>query len=203
MVISAWKYFGNFGAICRIAFVASFTGTVKNMRHCSWLMPQEQNWFGKGLNPAPESPGTCPSNGAIPCPTVKLVNGSLITLVGSFHGSNVQGILPEYWNFTSVRTFSPRPEIVATTLQPEVRYYTTPSPGQTNVVLGVVGFVGDTTFSVGRGFYTNPFPVTIATNTPGATIRYTTNGSEPSATNGAVYSGPITVSGTTVSETAL
>ena len=46
--------------------------------------------------------------------------------------------------------------------------------------------VGDTKFSHDRGFYENPFEVTIATATPGATIVYTTDGSEPSPSNGMI-----------------
>ena len=46
--------------------------------------------------------------------------------------------------------------------------------------------VGDTKFSHDRGFYEDPLEVTIATATPGATIVYTTDGSEPSASNGIV-----------------
>ena len=45
---------------------------------------------------------------------------------------------------------------------------------------------------------TQPLSLTIATTTPGATIRYTTDGSVPTETHGTVYSGPVlpTASGT-------
>lgn len=59
------------------------------------------------------------------------------------------------------------------------------------------GFVADTTFDVDRGFFTDPFSLTISSATPDAQIRYTTDGSEPSATTGTVYTGPITISSTT------
>ena len=72
----------------------------------------------------------------------------------------------------------------------------TPTPGAKNDV-GVTGMVGDTTFSVDRGFYDAPFQLIISTNTPGAQIRYTTNGSPPTATTGTVYTGPITIDRTT------
>ena len=51
---------------------------------------------------------------------------------------------------------------------------------------GRTRWVGDTKFSHDRGFYESPFEVTIATATPGATIVYTTDGSEPSASNGTI-----------------
>jgi hypothetical protein len=38
--------------------------------------------------------------------------------------------------------------------------------------------------------------VTLSTTTAGASIRYTTDGSAPSATVGTMYSGPVTVGGT-------
>ncbi|HWI59416.1 MAG TPA: chitobiase/beta-hexosaminidase C-terminal domain-containing protein, partial [Bacillota bacterium] len=49
-----------------------------------------------------------------------------------------------------------------------------------------------------RGFYDTPFSLAITTATANATIRFTTNGSTPSPTNGTIYTGPLTISGTTV-----
>ncbi|MDB4543757.1 chitobiase/beta-hexosaminidase C-terminal domain-containing protein, partial [Akkermansiaceae bacterium] len=60
------------------------------------------------------------------------------------------------------------------------------------------GFVLDTVFSVDRGFYDDPFQVEITTSTPGATIRWTADGSDPTASRGTVYTGPIDISQTTV-----
>ena len=59
------------------------------------------------------------------------------------------------------------------------------------------GFVSDTTFSVDRGFYSRPIRVEITSETEGATIRWTTDGSDPTATRGNVYNGPIELSQTT------
>ncbi len=50
-------------------------------------------------------------------------------------------------------------------------------------------------FSPAAGTYTSAQPVTISTTTSGATIRYTTDGSTPSETNGTVYSGSVNISG--------
>ncbi|MCH1507256.1 MAG: lamin tail domain-containing protein [Verrucomicrobiales bacterium] len=61
---------------------------------------------------------------------------------------------------------------------------------------GVLGFVADTDFSVSRGFYDAPFALTITSATPGASIRYTTNGDWPSETSGNLYNGPIEVNRT-------
>ena len=60
------------------------------------------------------------------------------------------------------------------------------------------GFVGDTQFSVDRGFYEESFNLEITSSTEGAKIRYTLDGTAPSTTNGILYEGPINVDKTTV-----
>jgi len=76
-------------------------------------------------------------------------------------------------------------------------YFTTPSPGGPNTS-NYFAFVEDTKFSQDRGFYDTNFSLVITSATPGVTIRYTTNCSAPSETNGFVYSGPIPIAGTTI-----
>ncbi|MBN1673701.1 MAG: lamin tail domain-containing protein [Kiritimatiellae bacterium] len=68
-----------------------------------------------------------------------------------------------------------------------------------DVELSTFKRVADTTFSADRGFYDRAFDVTISTATAGATIRYTTDGSLPSATSGTVLGagGRISITGTT------
>lgn len=78
-----------------------------------------------------------------------------------------------------------------------IGYFRVPTPGAANGDAGY-GWVADTKFSVKRGFYTAPFAVEITTNTAGATIRYTLDGSTPTESYGTIYTGPITISGTTV-----
>ena len=75
-------------------------------------------------------------------------------------------------------------------------YFATPTPGaaNTNPVDGVVERV---TASLTPGFYDTTQSVSLSTPTDGATIRYTTDGSTPSAINGFTYSGPISITGTT------
>ncbi|MBN1673980.1 MAG: lamin tail domain-containing protein [Kiritimatiellae bacterium] len=53
-----------------------------------------------------------------------------------------------------------------------------------NVEISTIDRVADTRFSHDRGFYTSDFWVTVSTTTAGATIRYTTNGTPPTATSG-------------------
>lgn len=78
-------------------------------------------------------------------------------------------------------------------------YFSKGTPGAANTN-GVVAFVKDTKFSQDRGFYDTPFDLAILTETIGATIRYTTNGTVPTLSNGFTYTNGvgIRISGTTV-----
>lgn len=76
-------------------------------------------------------------------------------------------------------------------------YFGTPTPGALNNT-NALGFVAETKFSQGRGFFTNTFSLILTTATSGSTIRYTTNGSPPSTTTGVVYSSAIPISRTSV-----
>lgn len=80
-------------------------------------------------------------------------------------------------------------------------YLLAPTPGTPNSDL-YEGVVADAEFSRPRGFYDAPFQVTLGCQTPGATIYYTLDGSEPYSRSrqvpaGSIYSGPILVSRTT------
>ena len=76
----------------------------------------------------------------------------------------------------------------------QIGFMLNPTPNAANDAgSGVQGFVEDTDFSVSRGFFDTTFNLTITSATPGATIRYTTDGEWPSETVGTIYSGPITV----------
>ena len=74
----------------------------------------------------------------------------------------------------------------------EIRYFSTPTPGAANQD-AIQNQVADTVFSRKRGFYNAPFSVSISTDTEGATIRYTLDGSDPTPTHGTIYSVPIPV----------
>jgi hypothetical protein len=83
--------------------------------------------------------------------------------------------------------------------QAALAYLENPTPGAPNdesVIWEDVSAGVD--FSVERGFYDQPFEVALSTTTAGATIRYTTDGSEPAETHGMFYSKPIPIETTTV-----
>jgi hypothetical protein len=81
-------------------------------------------------------------------------------------------------------------------------YLTTPTPGSNNAE-AYLGVVSDTRFSFDRGFYDRSFDVIIATDTPGATITYTVDASNPLDDHnrrggpGKQYTAPIRISTTT------
>jgi hypothetical protein len=78
-------------------------------------------------------------------------------------------------------------------------YMATPTPGQPNdETLCWTGLVAPVRFGQEHGFYQTPFALELSTTTPGATIRYTTDKSEPTETHGTIYAGPIDVARTTV-----
>ena len=64
-----------------------------------------------------------------------------------------------------------------------VGFQQSPSPGAANGD-SFSGFVEDTSFSIDRGFFSEPITVDVSTSTPGATIVYTIDGSEPTLSNG-------------------
>lgn len=74
-----------------------------------------------------------------------------------------------------------------------------PTPGQPNAeALLWAGLVDPVRFDQERGFYHAPLALGLSTLTPDATIRYTTDGSEPTETHGTVYAAPIHIATTTI-----
>lgn len=82
---------------------------------------------------------------------------------------------------------------------PEPGYMTKPTPGSTNPsdIEVFDGFVFDVQVSRERGIYDKPIDVVFSTATGGADIRYTTDGSPPTATHGTLFTGPMTIDRTT------
>ncbi|MEM7234192.1 MAG: LamG-like jellyroll fold domain-containing protein, partial [Planctomycetota bacterium] len=78
----------------------------------------------------------------------------------------------------------------------ELGYFPEPSPGEANGV-PLRGFVADTQFSVDRGFFDDPFEVEVTSETEGAIVRYTLDGTAPTLSHGATYSAPLSLSRTT------
>ena len=65
-------------------------------------------------------------------------------------------------------------------------FFDAPSPGTVNSA-GVDGFVGDTHFNVDRGIKAASFTLLITCDEPTAEVRYTTDGSPPTAISGLIF----------------
>lgn len=89
------------------------------------------------------------------------------------------------------------PELVVSSNSLQAQYFPQPTPGESNVP-GVLDFVRPVEFDQQRGFRTTPFNLAITCPTPGAQIRYTLDGSTPTADTGFAYNGPITIDRTSV-----
>lgn len=77
------------------------------------------------------------------------------------------------------------------------RYFAVPTPGAANGVSTISGVTSEVAFSVERGVFSAPFALHLSCISPGATIRYTTDGSAPTATTGLLYGAPIPINTTT------
>ena len=75
-------------------------------------------------------------------------------------------------------------------------YFDPPTPGSPNGQ-GRRGLTADVDAHPGRGFHETPINVVLSCPTAGAAIFYTTDGTEPTPTNGTEYAGPIRVDRTT------
>ena len=90
---------------------------------------------------------------------------------------SAHGLYPRQFNDVSFGTYGERSPL-------SIGFFKSPSPGSLNNKEAVDGFVKDTTFTVDRGIYTEPFKTIITTETKGATIIYTLDGTIPSERNG-------------------
>lgn len=74
----------------------------------------------------------------------------------------------------------------------------TATPGLRNSRPADAGDVAPLVFSHPHGFYESAFSLKLSTETAGASIRYTLDGSTPTATRGHLYSGPVRIAKTSI-----
>lgn len=78
----------------------------------------------------------------------------------------------------------------------DLRFFPQSTPGAANAA-GYLGFATSVEYSVERGFFDAPVTVELRSETPQSAIRFTTDGSLPTANHGELYTSPITVTTTT------
>ena len=76
-------------------------------------------------------------------------------------------------------------------------FFISPTPAAANGTR-INGIVDDTQFSIDRGFHEDPFSLSITSSTELAEIRYTLDGTTPSATRGEIYTAPLLIKKTSV-----
>jgi hypothetical protein len=76
------------------------------------------------------------------------------------------------------------------------QYFAPPTPDRPNAS-ATVAVVARPRFSHEHGWYDQPFLLVLSCDTPGALIRYTTDGRSPTETSGQVYTAPIAIPTTT------
>lgn len=79
-----------------------------------------------------------------------------------------------------------------------LRYFAQPSPGSPNAGSAISGVVPEVQYSVKRGLFEAAFDLRLTNALPETQIRYTLNGSEPTASTGFIYSTPIHISSNTI-----
>ena len=95
-----------------------------------------------------------------------------------------------------------QPELIASRVTTTSNvFFVDATPGSANTTAWYLDEVRDTAFSVDRGFFEAPFSVSITSETPDALIYYSFNGDEPAPGKGFLYTGPITITNTTVLRT--
>jgi hypothetical protein len=164
-------------------FVAYLNGTRVNARNA----PAPLEWQSAATSPRDDTAATTAESFDLSVHLGLLNAGENVLAVHGLNRGFSNGdllVLPELLAQTADISSAP------------LRFFSEPTPGGANVG-GFEGFVTDTKFSVDRGFFDAPFQVEITTATPGASIFYTTDGSQPSPGNGALYTAPILISTTT------
>lgn len=198
---------GRTSACFRMPFTSTGPGTATSMS----LVMRYNDGFAAWLNGASaasaNSPGVPAWNSAATASrtndqTLQRQAFNLTSLLPSLtSGANtlaVQGMRTS----TADTSFLMLPELITGNLDPVSApvFYGggLSTPGWINGQPSSLGNVADTQFSIKRGFFTAPISVAITSATPGAVIRYTTDGSTPSTTNGTIYTAPLNISSTTV-----
>lgn len=123
------------------------------------------------------------------------VSGFLDSLVGGANVLALQGMTTNA--FASGFLLQPELEGSVVTVLGD-GFFSNPSPGTVNNP-GVIGLLPEIAFGQEHGFYDTSFSLALSCAGPaGTTIRYTTDGTAPTAVGGILYTAPVAISRTTV-----
>ena len=157
--------------------------------------------YETGWNPSNVTSATYTITGTVANPSFSPAAGTYTSAQAVTLSTSTPGASIRYTTDNSTPTptagtlYSTAINIAATTTVKAVAYETGWNPSNvTSATYTITGTVANPSFSPAAGTYTSAQAVTISTTTAGASIRYTSDGSTPSATVGTVYSGPVTVS---------
>ena len=78
------------------------------------------------------------------------------------------------------------------------RYFATPTPGAANGSSFITQVIPSLHANVARGVFEQPFTLVVSCEVPGATLRYTRDGSQPTAATPNIYAGPLLITNTTI-----
>ncbi|MEK7949371.1 lamin tail domain-containing protein [Luteolibacter soli] len=187
-------------ACMRFTFVPESVSQLRSMLlkmrcddgYVAWLNGVEIARRNAPTNPVWNSTATATSLGS-DLETIDVSDRLDLLVAGSVNVLAIQGL-----NISATDDdFLVMPELVAATgMTTKEEYYTTPTPGASNVT-STLGLVPEVVFSKARGYFNAPFSLTLSTAMTEAQIRYTTDGTAPTATTGTIYTAPIPVSTTT------
>ncbi len=151
-----------------------------------------------------------PARWQFPSPTVLAPNGYLLVFAsdknrtsGELHtnfklaaaGGYLALVLPDGRTvaFDYGPSYPPQRMNISYGLAPHgVQYFAVPTPGRPNTLASIDVAAGPR-FSHEHGLYDDPFTLTLFCDTPGAAIRYTTDGKPPTETSGQVYTVPLLI----------
>lgn len=155
-----------------------------------------------GSPPSPVSSATYTITGTVASPVYSLSPGSythaqLVAISTATPGASIRytrdGSDPSSTHGTPYTSAIPLGEDSMTVFKAVAYKAGWADSAMSHATYTITGTVAAPSFGITPGTYTTPQAVTLYTATAGASLRYTTDGSAPSRTNGSTYAGPITL----------
>lgn len=177
------------GLTLRVKYDDGFIAYLNGARVASRFAPDSPAWNSSATGLHDDAEALVFEDIAIPDGLGSLRDGLNVLSIHALNGdpANVDFLLVPELGLASLDATQPL----------RMGYMLSPTPGTTNGRTED-GFTEDTKFSVDRGLFSDPFTLTISCGTPGATIYYTLDSSIPQPRTARIYTGPITISRTTV-----